>query len=484
MLRLIVFVTCILFHVSCDKKEPSSKALKLNQIQLIGSHNSYKMAIEPSLANLMRDEGYEQVEALDYSHLPLWEQLDLGLRVLELDVYHDPDGGRFSSPKGLEWLEEKGIESEPFDVEGKLNEPGFKVFHVQDIDFRSHSVLLKDCLNELKTWSMLNPRHLPIFITINAKDKNYPQQGFTEALPFDSRIFESLDEEIMEGLFRERLFLPKDLVNGYNSVEEAVLAGDWPSLEQIRGKFILILDEGDEKTAQYLEKDPLQEKNVMFVNVMEGNPAAAIRIVNDPIKNGEYIRELVDKGYMVRTRADADTREAKNNDTKRRDSAFASGAQLVSTDYYLPDPRWSGGYQVAFAPKKYVRVNPHLVEKEASWTEDLAEDFQGVIGLDPATFLAAEQKLEHILLDVRTEQEVNDGVIRSPIHIDFMNDDFEDRIRKLEKNKPVFVYCKVGGRSAKAVEKMKAIGFEKVYHLDGGIDAWSDMGLPVEKTIR
>ncbi|MFC4872455.1 Ca2+-dependent phosphoinositide-specific phospholipase C [Negadavirga shengliensis] len=482
MSRPVVFVFCILFLLSCHKKDNIPTPVRVNQLQMIGSHNSYKVAIEPALMDLLEDGGHAQIQALDYAHLPLWEQLNLGLRVLELDIYHDPDGGRFSSPKGWEWLKEKGIEPLPFDQASKWKVPGFKVFHVQDIDFRSHSVLLNDYLEELRTWSILNPGHLPIFITVNAKDKNFPQLGFTEVLPFDTEVFESLDATIAGSLAKGQLFRPSDLRNGYETVEEAVLAHDWPALDEVRGKIIFILDEDGDKLEQYLGMDPHQGKSVMFVNVPEGNPAAAIMIVNDPVQNGQQIKKLVKKGYIVRTRADADTKEARANDTKRRDSAFVSGAQLISSDYYLPDTRWNGSYQVSFENNDYVRINPlfHGEEMDGAADRALSEEVEGVVGLDPRSFLAAEQRLDRILLDVRTDEEVRSGVIKDPLHIDFMKDDFDGKVGELNRNTPVLVYCKVGGRSAKAVEKMKASGFRKVYHLEGGIDAWTGMGYPVE----
>ena len=65
-------------------------------------------------------------------------------------------------------------------------------------------------------------------------------------------------------------------------------------------------------------------------------------MLNDPVADGDRIRELVAMGYLVRTRTDADTVEARSGDTTRREAAFASGAQLVSTDYEVEDPRWPG----------------------------------------------------------------------------------------------------------------------------------------------
>lgn len=84
----------------------------------------------------------------------------------------------------------------------------------------------------------------------------------------------------------------------------------------------------------------------MFVNQTEGHAEAAFRIVNDPKQDWAYIQYLVRSGYYVRTRADADTVEARKADYSRLRMALISGAQLISTDYYVPDARFVGGYVV------------------------------------------------------------------------------------------------------------------------------------------
>ena len=95
----------------------------------------------------------------------------------------------------------------------------------------------------------------------------------------------------------------------------------------------------------------------MFASVNEGHPASAWFKINDPIRDFDRIRALVRKGYLVRTRADANTVNARANDTRQRDQALASGAQFVSTDYAEADPRFSE-YHVSFQPKVVARGNP------------------------------------------------------------------------------------------------------------------------------
>ncbi len=79
-----------------------------------------------------------------------------------------------------------------------------------------------------------------------------------------------------------------------------------------------------------------------------------------------------------------------------------------------------------------------------------------------------------VLLDVRTEGEYNAGKIDKAIHIDYNAPDFKDQLNKLDKKYTYMVYCRSGSRSNAAIEIMKAEGFLYLYHLEGGIMAWSE----------
>ena len=76
------------------------------------------------------------------------------------------------------------------------------------------------------------------------------------------------------------------------------------------------------------------------------------------------------------------------------------------------------------------------------------------------------------LIDVRTVSEYKRGYISRAQNIDFMSENFEINIQKLDKTRPVIVYCQRGGRSAKCAKKMKALGFIKIYDLEGGYSKW------------
>ncbi len=295
--------------------------------------------------------------SLEYQHLPLSEQLDLGLRNLELDVFHDPMGGKYANPKALSMLPEGTI----FDPKKELQEPGLKLFHVQDLDVLSHHLLFRNALLELKTWSNQNPDHHPVFILINAKDALVPMTA--SPLSFTANALDSIDLEVRTYLGWDKLITPDQVRGDFESLEMAVLAGNWPTREESKGRFLFVLDESEEKIRRYLSAKPGLKSASLFVNLKEGNPEAGFRIINDPVSNEAYIQDLVRKGYIIRTRADSDTKEARTGDYTKFEKAKASGAQVISTDYYLPSTLFESSYRVSFDGNKFERTNPILNTK-------------------------------------------------------------------------------------------------------------------------
>ena len=337
--------------------------LRLNQIQAIGSHNSYKQAIDPALVKLVRATSGKSLDELDYAHLALTDQLNLGLLGLEIDLCNDPEGGRYAVPLGQKLLAGSGATPMPYDPDGVMREPGFKVLHIPDLDFRSHNLTFKSALAELRAWSVAHPKHLPIIVTVNLKDGPSPIPGGADALPWDAPALDALDAALTAGLGSERLLTP-DAIRGEGTLEEAVLKRGWPTVDACRGKFLFVLDEEGEKRLLYVKGHPSLRGRVLFTTSPPGEPEAAVLIINDPLADGERIQALVGKGYLVRTRADAETREARTGDYSRFQAAQASGAQLISTDYYIADWRLAPAYRVRFRDDAFVRVNPVTAEPE------------------------------------------------------------------------------------------------------------------------
>jgi hypothetical protein len=195
---------------------------------------------------------------------------------------------------------------------------------------------------------------------MNAKDRGVDLPNAVRPLPFDAAALDGWDAEIREILPPAKLLTPDDVRGDFPTLEAAVLAHAWPTLGKARGRFLFVLDETGEKLETYVKGHPSLRSRVMFVNALEGRPEAAFFIVNDPVTSFHYIQKLVRAGYLVRTRADADTREARQGDYARMKAAFDSGAQFVSTDYYRPNPDFGTGYQVKLPGGAAGRWNPLL----------------------------------------------------------------------------------------------------------------------------
>lgn len=90
-----------------------------------------------------------------------------------------------------------------------------------------------------------------------------------------------------------------------------------------------------------------------------------------------------------------------------------------------------------------------------------AEEMQTILDVEDAQ-----------LIDVRTPEEFAEGHILNAQNIDFSSPTFDEEVNKLDKSRPVILYCRSGGRSAKCAEKLEKAGFKKIYDLEGGISKW------------
>lgn len=101
--------------------------------------------------------------------------------------------------------------------------------------------------------------------------------------------------------------------------------------------------------------------------------------------------------------------------------------------------------------------------------------------IDANKFEALSKEPNVMILDVRTPGEVASGNIKGAKNIDFMDSGFMSKVDSLDKNMTYLIYCKAGGRSAKAAAALNSVGFKSTYSLDGGITAWQEEGKPIEK---
>jgi hypothetical protein len=391
-----IFLTGALVLAGCStaiqapRAEAPATELKLNQIQILGTHNSYALGIDPALmaraepmmqalfAQMTGRMNPEQVaefreqhpndvpwgQGLRYAYPEgLQAQLDAGVRNIEIDVNRDPEGGRFLNPAGYAFLEQQGLKRQslaPHDKTG-LDQPGYKVLHIADLDFRSSCNLLSSCLRELNDWSNAHAGHSPIFVLLEAKDQSVPLfANATKVLTFDKAAYDQLDAEILSVIPRTRIVAPDDVRGNYPTLEAAVRAGAWPTLASARGKFVFLLitalDTG--RLSGYREGRPNLEGRVAFLRSTPGEDHAAFLLLDNAIVRQEEIARRVREGYLVRTRADIETYEAKANDLTRATAAFASGAQIVSTDFYRAGNAFGTDYVVKLPGGGDWRCNP------------------------------------------------------------------------------------------------------------------------------
>lgn len=114
-------------------------------------------------------------------------------------------------------------------------------------------------------------------------------------------------------------------------------------------------------------------------------------------------------------------------------------------------------------------------------TSCLKNHTDGIQVLDAAKYEKKITEPNIQLIDVRTPEEFNEGHIANAVNINFLADDFEANVANLDKEKPVMVYCKSGGRSAKASARLKELGFKNITDLEGGISNWNSADKPTVK---
>jgi hypothetical protein len=366
MTKLLAAIPLILISpFCCLGQQPTAaqqdRTLRINQIQVIGSHNSYHTGIAPSERKVIEQQNPKVMRSLDYAHAPLGDQLSGGVRQLEIDVYADTKGGRYAHPAA-------SLPADPdFDPKHEMEKPGFKVMHALGLDQRSSCHTLIACLTTIRGWSQEHPTHLPIFILVETKQR---RPGTLEVAngpePFTSATFDALDAEIRSVFSAHEMITPDQVRGGYDTLPEALQAsensvadgkktGGWPTLAEARGKVVFLMDQRPVE-AVYTDGHPSLRGRAIFTNATPGAPDAAFTEENSGTK--AEIDALAKQGYLIRTRTDDGTVEARNNDHTRAEVALSSGAQMLSTDYPSSEPSKWTGFFVGLPHGLVARCNP------------------------------------------------------------------------------------------------------------------------------
>jgi hypothetical protein len=194
-------------------------------------------------------------------------------------------------------------------------------------------------------------------VFVEAKDAPVPDVahlGFATPAPIDAAALDALDAELRSAIPAKQLLTPDDVRGSHATLREAITTDGWPTLREARGKVLFTLLSEDPIRSTYVAGHPSLQGRVMFTLSGNNAPESAIVSRPDPVTQTGPIAALAQLGLAVRTRADADTVEARSGDTSRRDAALASAATWVSTDYPVADPKFGKGYAV----KPGFRCNP------------------------------------------------------------------------------------------------------------------------------
>lgn len=262
---------------------PLDEELRLHHVQARGTHNSYHLAPDPFV-----------LPDWNYSHSPLGEQLESGMRQFELDLYIDADYA------------------------------GFEVLHLPNLDPGTTCARFADCLRALRDWSDEHRAHHPIAVMLEIKD------GFNADLA--DLYVELIEGEIAAIWPEDRLITPDGVRGGAATVGQAIERDGWPTLGELRGRALFFLLDGGEYRDHYTGGGAGLAGRLAFVRSSPGDPYAAVAVLDDPIGQAEAIEAALAANMLVRTRTDVLGEETYEVDPERLEAALDAGAHFLSTD--------------------------------------------------------------------------------------------------------------------------------------------------------
>lgn len=269
----------------------------LDQIQLLASHNSYKKQ-GSSLGKLFVGLGdsFAEARALKYGYKNLTDQFESGIRSMEFDV--------------------------------RKRKSSFVLTHVPLVDNSSVAPDFAMALEEIYLYSSHNPTHIPMIFLIEIKDDwmilDHALQKITQ-----TELIQLND--LIKDKLKDSLYKPSDFMIDDLSVKETIVNHGWPTVSSLLGKVIFVLHPNNMNNL-YEEIDPTFETHSMFIGSYEDdlNHDYASFIVHNEV-DVTRIQELIQQGYIVRTRMDTSL----IYDDSRYNDAIISGAQILTSDFTI-----------------------------------------------------------------------------------------------------------------------------------------------------
>lgn len=302
--------------------------IKFNELSFLGTHNSYQTPAVDELKTIYNNLsdltfGLVAAETGDFWSETLTDQLGCGLRSFEMDI-------------------------ETFDRDGEIS---FTCMHSPYIDMTTSCYDFSLAMKEIAMWSDNNPDHLPITILVEPKSVFIP----LEDMKFFNIDYAKEFDKVLRKSLGDKLFTPADMLRDYSSFGEMRAADDWCKVEDMLGKVVVLLHEGD-VTEKYIDIDPSIKTQAMFPMLREKDierDCTSFILSNKPEELLEIIDEVKENKIMVRTRADKFT----DVSDERRENAFKSGANIISTDYPVRTDLTTDSYYVSFGGYTTVKGN-------------------------------------------------------------------------------------------------------------------------------
>lgn len=267
----------------------------LDQIKLLASHNSYKKqgsALGKFFVGL--GDSFAEARALKYGYKNLTEQFESGIRSMEFDV--------------------------------RKRKSSFVLTHVPLVDNSSVAPDFAMALEEIYLYSSNNPTHIPMVFLIEIKE-DWMMLDHALQMIDESELIQL--NELIHDKLGDRLYTPNDFMQVDLSVRDTILSNGWPTVTSLLGKIIFVLHPNN-MNELYESIDPTLETLSMFIGSYEddlNHPYASFVVHNEV--DVTRIQELVQDGYIVRTRVD----ESLIFDEERYDQALLSGAQFLTSDF-------------------------------------------------------------------------------------------------------------------------------------------------------
>ena len=275
----------------------SDTSIKLNQIQMLATHNSYKKTgsdIGRFFVGL--GDSFDEARALKYGYKNLTDQFESGVRSMEFDL--------------------------------RLRKTQFVLTHVPLVDNSSVAPDFAQALDEINLFSSNNPNHIPIIILMEIKDDWMILDHALQVI--ESNDLENLNQLLVDRL-GERLYTPNDMMETGKTLKETVQTTGWPSVHSLLGKVIFVLHPGN-FTNMYYELDESLLTLPMFIGAYQDgvDQNYASFIVNNNPSVSE-ISPLVESNFIVRTRIDSNLQFSQDD----FDQAILSGAQILTSDFLI-----------------------------------------------------------------------------------------------------------------------------------------------------